>query len=235
MINGKLYIGADNIANGWFTARNIKPDSHRNKLRVAANGQSVFYDLSLYGVDGEETFPLQFGDGRYTVELYRNTSGSRYAVIGRVNLNVKLSSPTAPYLHPNQYVDYTSESPCTLKAAELCKNCTSSAERVAQVRKWIESNIVYDYIKAAKVGKSVLPDIDDCFRRRMGICQDIAALMVAMLRSQGVPASLVIGYADTKYHAWVRVYIDDEVRTYDPYAAIIHKKNVKKYTALRWY
>lgn len=235
MINGKLYIGADNIANGWFTARNIKPDSHRNKLRVAANGQSVYYDLSLYGVDGEETFPLQFGDGRYTVELYRNTSGSRYAVIGKVNLNVKLSSPTAPYLHPNQYVDYTSESPCTLKAAELCKNCTSSAERVAQIRKWIESTIVYDFVKAATVGKSVLPDIDDCFRRHMGICQDIAALMVAMLRSQGIPASLVIGYADTKYHAWVRVYIDDEVRTYDPSATIIHKKNVKKYTAQRWY
>jgi transglutaminase-like putative cysteine protease len=30
--------------------------------------------------------------------------------------------------------------------------------------------------------------------------------MVAMLRSQGVAAKLVVGYAGTAYHAWINVY-----------------------------
>lgn len=31
--------------------------------------------------------------------------------------------------------------------------------------------------------------------------------MAAMLRSQGIPCKLVIGYAGTAYHAWINVYI----------------------------
>jgi len=30
--------------------------------------------------------------------------------------------------------------------------------------------------------------------------------MTAMLRSQGIPCKLVIGYAGTVYHAWISVY-----------------------------
>ena len=229
MINGRLSIDVSHIIDGYFIAKNLKPDNKRCKLRVAANNRTIFYNLN-----GEEIFPLQFGNGQYTIELYRNTSASRYAVVGKLRINVKLKSNTAPYLHPNQYVNYSADSPCAVKAAELCANCTSPADKVMQINNYVKKNISYNYVKALTVGSGVLPDIDGCFAKRMGICQDIAALMVAMLRTQGVPASLVIGNADTKYHAWVRVYIGDTVMTYDPTAAIQHK-NVKTYITERWY
>ena len=36
-----------------------------------------------------------------------------------------------------------------------------------------------------------------------------SALMAAMLRSQGIPTRLHVGYAGDAYHAWINVYIED--------------------------
>jgi transglutaminase-like putative cysteine protease len=33
--------------------------------------------------------------------------------------------------------------------------------------------------------------------------------MTGMLRSQGVPTKLVVGYAGDAYHAWINVYSED--------------------------
>ena len=41
---------------------------------------------------------------------------------------------------------------------------------------------------------------------KKGICFDYASLMAGMLRSQGVPCKLVVGYAGTAYHAWISVW-----------------------------
>ena len=56
-----------------------------------------------------------------------------------------------------------------------------------------------------------------------------------MLRSQGVPARLMIGMADKNYHAWVVVTIDGQERLYDPTAAVNGISNVKSYTVERFY
>ena len=43
---------------------------------------------------------------------------------------------------------------------------------------------------------------DAVMQRKKGICFDYAALMTAMLRSQGIPTKLVFGYTG----AWILVY-----------------------------
>ena len=45
--------------------------------------------------------------------------------------------------------------------------------------------------------------------QKKGICFDYAALMAGMLRSQGVPCKLVVGYAGKAYHAWINVYSEE--------------------------
>ena len=45
---------------------------------------------------------------------------------------------------------------------------------------------------------------------KKGICFDYAALMAAMLRSQGVPIKLVVGYTGKQCHAWVNVWSETE-------------------------
>ena len=45
---------------------------------------------------------------------------------------------------------------------------------------------------------------------KKGICFDYAALMASMLRSQGVPVKLVVGYTSQGvYHAWINVWSEE--------------------------
>ena len=67
-------------------------------------------------------------------------------------------------------------------------------------------NISYDYDKAKTVQSGYLPKLDTVLAERKGICFDYAALMAGMLRSQGIPCKLVVGYAGTAYHAWISVW-----------------------------
>ena len=55
----------------------------------------------------------------------------------------------------------------------------------------------------------VVAVLDDTLATGKGICFDYAALMVGMLRSQGVPCKLVVGYAGKAYHAWVSVWTEE--------------------------
>ena len=230
MTNGQLYIDKSHISDGYFVARNIKPDNKRYKLTVIVGKNSLNYDIK----DIDIVIPLQFGDGKYTVKLFKNVTGKKYASVGVISMTVKLSSATAPFIHPNVYVNYTPDSPCVARASKLCKVGMSNVSCVSAIMNYIKRTIIYDYIKALTVRTGTLPDIDGCYKNGRGICQDIAGLMVAMLRSQGIPASLVIGYADVAYHAWVRVYIEGTTKIYDPTAVLLGKK-VKKYTVERWY
>ena len=51
--------------------------------------------------------------------------------------------------------------------------------------------------------------LDNVLAAKKGICFDYAALMTGMLRSQGVPCKLVVGYAGTVYHAWINVWTEE--------------------------
>lgn len=116
------------------------------------------------------------------------------------------------------YIPY--HSPSILKAKELSSGLSQQA-RYKAIRSYINRSFMYDYIKAATVKKrGVLPDIASCWDRRMGICQDLAAMAVGMFRAVGLKASLVIGHADGMYHAWV----ETAYGIYDPTAEIQRKK-----------
>ena len=69
----------------------------------------------------------------------------------------------------------------------------------------------------------------------MGICQDLAATAVAMLRSQNIPAKLMIGKADNQNHAWVSTTINNKEILFDPTKEIEKKKNAKKYAKILLY
>lgn len=83
--------------------------------------------------------------------------------------------------------------------------------------KWVSKNIIYDYVKAAKVAKltGINPDPVACWATHRGICQDIAALTVIMLRAAGIRCYLCVGHVGGVYHAWVQAYIGGVVLIYD--------------------
>lgn len=227
-----LLVDASNAAKGYFMVRVEETSSARYKLLVQTGNKKVpYYDLSA---DGEWTvLPFQLGSGKYTITLYKQASKG-YANAGKVTVDVALSDENAPFLVTNQYVHYTQETEAVAISDELCVGLTSDAEKLEAIRVYIHDNYTYDYQRAATVTSGTLPDIDYCTTNKMGICQDLAAMAVCMLRVQGISARFVIGYAGSQYHAWLVAEIDGTEVRYDP-TNDMNDVTLNQYTVERYY
>ena len=191
---------------GYVMARYLTPTDLR--LKVLVKGPTTTYSYNL--PQGAWTvFPLSDGSGSYQVAVYRNVSGSRYALVLTVSFQAELLDEFAPFLRPNQYVNYTADSQVLQKAAELTAGMENPLDKVAAVYDFVITNIVYDHEKAATVKSGYLPELDLVLEEGKGICFDYAALVTAMLRSQHIPCKLVVGYAGEVYHAWISVWTEE--------------------------
>lgn len=230
--DGALHVDASNLSEGYFTAWSLENSEHRLKMRVEKEETSLTYDLGSAGE--EDTFPLQLGDGEYQVTMYENVGGKKYAQAGHVSLTVQLSDPLSPYLYTNQYVKYQPDSPVMEAAAQL-SGAAAGRELYDAVCDFMRSGFAYDYVRAITVEPGALPDIDNCYMTKAGICQDLSAVAVCLLRYGGVPAKLVIGYADDNYHAWVLAYPEGEEVFFDPTAELDAIAAPGDYAVERWY
>ena len=210
---GKLTVDYSHAADGYIMAR-AEAGSKKYKLRIKLGKSTMTYDLNS---DGEyEVFPLQLGSGKYTVTLYQNASGKKYSEEGAVSLNLQLSDENAPFLCPNQYVNYTADSRAVALSEEICAGCTTDREKLDAIKAYMLSHFNYDFIKATTVTSGTMPDMDYVLDNGMGICQDLAVLTACMLRVQGIPTKFMIGYCGKQYHAWNVVTIDGQDELYDP-------------------
>ena len=178
------------------------------RLKVLLKGPSTTYNYNL--PQGQWTvFPLSDGDGSYQVGIYQNTGGNRYATVMTACFDVALEDEFAPFLRPNQYVNYLDAPNAMALGAELCLGLEHPLEKVAAVYDYVVQNLTYDEEKAATVKSGYLPVLDQVLEAKKGICFDYASLMTAMLRSQNVPCKLVVGYAGNIYHAWISVWTEE--------------------------
>ena len=226
--DGKLVIDASHMESGYVMCCVSAPQDHRLKVRVAYNGAQLTYDLNSAG--DYEVFPLQLGSGNYEFSLFENVSGTKYSSEGKITLTAQLTDENAAFLVPNQYVDYVRTTAAVLKSDELA----TDGDIYQRVCDFMASEFSYDFVRAKTISPGELPEIDQCFENRTGICQDLSAVMVCMLRVQGIPAKLMIGYADKYYHAWTVAVIDGQEVFFDPTAAI-NALNASKYTTERFY
>lgn len=206
---GGATIDASNTSKGYVMVKmNSASDS---KLKVMITGPStVNYTYNLNNQGNFETFPLSDGNGSYKVGVYKNVGGNKYSVLMNKSISVTLENEFAPFLLPNQYVNYSANSAVVTKAKELCATSKTEIEKVTAVYKFVVNNFTYDKEKAATVQSGYLPKVDEILAAKKGICFDYAAVMAAMLRSQGVPCKLVVGYTGTVYHAWINTYSKEQ-------------------------
>lgn len=233
--NGSLTIDYSHMDQGYVMAKSTK-SKKAMKIQVTVGKNTLTYDLNNKGE--YEVLPLQYGNGKYTFCLFQHYAGKRYEEVGKVSLKVNMPNELSAFLYPNQYVNYDTKTAAVQEAAKICSNCTTQAEAWEVIKEYIKSNFMYDYMKAgtARNESGHLPDIDDAWNKHMGICQDLSAIMVAMLRSQGVPARLMIGTLGKEYHAWVSVEFDGKERWFDPTASISGvKHSAKEYKVERYY
>ena len=131
------------------------------------------------------------------------------------------SGPIPPEID-NRYTQLPDETPERLgeRTAEITADAETPYETAAAVQLWLMENKAYSLDATHDRDADVATEF--VFNMDAGYCQYFATAMVAMLRTQDVPARYVTGYtageevADGEYivrghhaHAWVEVYIAD--------------------------
>ncbi len=208
--NAKATIDYSNIADGYVMVNYTATTDKQIKVKlVSPSTANEYYQYNL--TPGQwTTFPLSDGNGEYKVSVMEHTGVDRkYAVVASVTFEAAMADEFAPFLRPNQYVDYANAVNTIAKAKELTENIADPLEKVQKVYDYVVENLTYDKERAANVQSGYLPVLDSVLAEKKGICFDYAALMTGMLRSQGVPCKLVTGYAGTAFHAWISVWTEE--------------------------
>jgi hypothetical protein len=203
--NDKAVIDYSNMADGYVMAKYIPQTTKSVRVMVKGpSGAQYQYTLKSGGVF--EVFPLSDGNGAYTVGVFEQVDGTKYATVVSHNITVTLADEFAPFIRPNQYVNYSPDSETVKKAAQLISGVTNFPDKISAVYNFLIENVTYDKEKARTVQSGYLPDVDAVLKAGKGICFDYAAVMAAMLRSQGIPTKLIVGYTGEVLHAWIDVY-----------------------------
>jgi transglutaminase-like putative cysteine protease len=204
--NRKATIDASNSEDGYVMIKYT--GSVKTKIKALIDtptGIRYIYNLNSSG--DYEVFPLTDGDGTYTIGVYENISGCKYATAYSTRIKICLKDQFSPFLRPNQYVNFNQDSQVVVKANELCQGETAELDKITSIYNYVVTNFTYDKQLAATVKSGYLPVLDTVLANKKGICFDYAALMTGMLRSQGIPTKLVIGYSGSAYHAWINTYV----------------------------
>lgn len=198
---------------GVVTVNYNVSSSAKYKVMVQKGSDKYYYDL----LEDSETYPLQFGDGTYTVAIFKNISGNKYKQVAKKSFRVEIEDELTPFLASSQNMNWDEDMEAIKLAQELTKDATTDQEKVDILYNYIIENISYDYQKARTVASNYVPNIDSTLESGNGICYDYSSLFASMLRSVDVPAKLIKGYKNdiSVYHAWNQVYLDGKWVTID--------------------
>lgn len=215
------------------------------KLVISLGRKRYTYDMN------DETkyiyFPLQMGTGAYEIEIFENVKEDKYKKVYKKKAYYEIDDDRLVYLNTIQIVDWQDDQTAIQVAEALVRNekirryeavdgppfddsdleaiQLTDLEKIETIYLYVVHNIRYDYSKPSRLTSDYIPDIEDVFNEKEGICYDYSALLASMLRSLNIPTKLIKGYttATPAYHAWNEVYIEDENRwivvdtTYDSY------------------
>ena len=231
-----LSVDPSNCMNGTIKVTLVNPESEtRYKLGVALNGQCYYYDLEP---EKEVVVPLQMGNGAYLLLLLQNAHDNLYSIVSKAKVYAK-PDPNRIWLESNVKVNFTSSDTISRLKSELkrigLRSSDSASVKYQKITTDTRYGFAYDHIAMIKrLPQTPYADLDRILSRRMGLCEELSALTVALLRLEGIPAKLVIGRANGADHAWVEAFIDNETKVFDP--TVIEERQEKViYTPERYY
>jgi len=204
--NDRAVIDYSNTKDGYVMVCYTASTDKRLKAQVAGPTTTYTYNLT----PGKwAAFPLSDQNGTYKITVYQNVEGNSYAaVISTTVENVTMTDEFAPFIRSNQFVNFDEAPNAKKKAWELTAGVSDPLKKVEKIYDFVVAGMCYDYDLANSVQSGYVPELDSVLAKMKGICFDYAALMAGMLRSQGVPTKLVVGYAGDVYHAWISVWTE---------------------------
>jgi len=205
---GTADIDSKNITRGVVGVKYTH--SSGEKIKVIINKDGNKYTYNFNSLTGFEYFPLQMGNGTYTVTIYKNISGTSYSTIKSYKLNVSLANSSIVYLNSIQNIKWTSSTNAVVKAKSLASSKSTTEAKVKAIYEYVITNIKYDTSKVNTLSYSYIPNVSTTFSTRKGICYDFASTFAAMLRGISVPTRLVMGNSSnvSGYHAWNEALIN---------------------------
>ena len=204
-------INADNVAKGYLDIKVTKTTDKELRVRITKGEKTYSYLLK----DNKNfyKFPLQMDSGSYNVKILEHSSGNKYAVLYSVDITATITDPLFPFTISHTLVNYDAAPKTVAIAKQLTSGNATDLAKLESVYGNIVETMTYDNALAAKITSgevtSYIPDVDAVYASHKGICFDYSSVMASMLRSQGIPTRLVMGYVapSNVYHAWNEVYI----------------------------
>ncbi|WP_340015871.1 transglutaminase-like domain-containing protein [Paenibacillus sp. FSL K6-1318] len=228
------WLDTSNMGEGIIRVQYDVKSLVRTKVQITKGQEKYTYNLIPGKIS--EVFPLQMGNGEYTITLLEQTSGKLYQIIEQGKVNLKLSNSNRVYLNSIQNVDWATTKQAAAKARELTKGKKTDTDKVRAIYNYVISTVNYDNQLAANLpSDGYLPEMDVTMASRKAICYGYSSLFAGMVRSVGIPAKLNMGtstYVDT-YHAWNEIYLDGKWVTIDTTVDASWKKSKTKYTMIK--
>ena len=203
----KVKLDLSTANEGYVGVRMQAEDQARARVVCGENK----YDYYIPN-DGTVVFlPLQWGSGTYEFFICEKIANGNHAVRLNASVDAKIEDEFDPFLRPNVLINYTKDSACVKKAAELAAECETALDVVKAVMDYLCVTVSYDNEKASTVKNPYLPDVDEIIKTGKGICFDYSAVAATMLRSQGIPTKMVFGDVapNQLYHAWNMIYTEE--------------------------
>ena len=152
--NSSAVIDYSNAKDGYIMIK-WTGGSTSSKIKVLIKGpnNSEDYQYNLRTDGSYDTFPLSDGNGQYSVRVYKQVDGTKYSPVLTAKISAQLTDEFAPFIRPNQYVNYSDDSKAVAKAAEIIqeKGAGDNLSKTEAIYDWVVNNLSYDTPKAASV------------------------------------------------------------------------------------
>ena len=138
--NDKAIIDYTDTPNTGTVSIKLAKSAAPMEARVRIVKNDTTYDYRLKNDGTAEFFPLQMGNGDYSVRvLLGPMPNGQWSVALASSYKLNLKNANAVFLNPSQFINYNSRSKITLKAAELVKtaNAKTDLEKVEAIYKFV--------------------------------------------------------------------------------------------------
>lgn len=206
-------IGTKNASSGVVTIEYGKSFTVGVKAIVKKGDTQYTYTIT----DKSTSVPLQMGDGKYTISVHENISGTTYNTVSSTTVSVSGLKDETVYTNSIQIANYSDNKTLIKEINKMLDGVTVTEDEVKTIYDYVVKNYSYDKNKASTVSSGYVPELQEFVDAKKGICYDYASLFAAVLRSNGIPTKLVMGYSNTAstYHAWSQVLLDGSWVTID--------------------